>query len=105
MTTIKFEGKVYTLTSEAEPTSRHLPSNYTNYNDAVEGELYDFETSAEAIDENGSECIVYWIFENEKSENGKQLDEFDYDDENNIDRVVYVEYCDWHIKGGNRDGI
>jgi len=70
-------GKTYTLTSEADFTSRWLPGEYTNYVDATQGDEYDFEMSASAVDEDGNECTVYWIFSDTKGEEA-ELDTFDY---------------------------
>jgi hypothetical protein len=86
MTTIKFEGKEIELTSEAEYTNRLLNSAYTNYHEAEEGEEFSFEMSAQGIDEEGNEVVVYWIFEDVKGDQ-KELDEFDYDE---VDRVETV---------------
>lgn len=75
--TVKFEGKEYILTMDAVTTGRQL-NNGQDFNDKSEGEIYEFEMSADAIDEQGKSYTVYWIFENEKGEGGKDLDEFDY---------------------------
>jgi hypothetical protein len=67
---VEYGGKKYILTDYAEPTSRVLADHQRDY----------FELSAPAIDEEGNECILYWIFEDD----GRELDMYDYD---NIDRV------------------
>ena len=81
--TVTFKGKEYTLTDQAEFTNRQLEAPYTNYNEAEEGEEFDFEMSAGAIDEAGNEFIVYWTFSDVKGQQ-KELDEFEYDI---VDRV------------------
>lgn len=85
METIEFNGKSYTLTTDADFTNGVL--NYPkNYNDVEEGEEFDFEMSASATDEEGNRYTVYWIFSDIKGDQ-KELDSFDYD---NIDRVEEV---------------
>lgn len=83
--TVTFEGREYALTSQADHTSRLLPGGYTNYNDASEGEAYDFEMSASAIDKSGNQYVIYWLFEGIKGEDDHELDSYDY---NIVDRVV-----------------
>lgn len=80
---MEFEGKTYTLTGDAEITEVELDGRFTNYHEAQNGGTYDFEMAAPALDEEGNEVTVYWMFENVKGEE-KQLDEFDYD---KVDRV------------------
>jgi len=83
--TVTFDGREYALTDQADFTSRLLPGGYINYNDASDGDEYDFEMSASAIDKDGNEYMVYWMFTNIKGEDAAELDSFDYDD---VDRVV-----------------
>ncbi|MGP4109212.1 hypothetical protein [Virgibacillus sp. L01] len=83
MEKVNFEGKTYTLAAEAEITGTQLDGGFTNYREAENGDTYNFEMSAPALDEEGNQCTVYWMFEDVKNSE-KQLDEFDYD---NIDRV------------------
>lgn len=83
--TVTFEGREYALTSHADHTSRLLPGGYKNYNDASDGEAYDFELSAGAIDKDGNEYTVYWLFEGRKGEDDYELDSYDY---SAADRVV-----------------
>ena len=71
------DGKKYTLTRDADYTSRLLPGGYTNYVDAAEGDEYDFEMGASAVDEDGNECTVYWIFSATKGDVA-ELDAYDY---------------------------
>ena len=83
METVKFDGKEYRLTEQAEVTGTELDGRFTNYHEVQNGETYDFEMSAPALDDEENEVTVYWMFENIKGEE-KELDEFDYD---NVDRV------------------
>lgn len=78
-----FEGKVYNFTDQADFTSRLLGYG-TDYNDVVEGEEFEFEMSAPALNEHGQECTVYWIFSDIKGDDEKELDQYDYD---KVDRV------------------
>jgi hypothetical protein len=78
---IYHQNKKYYLTSDADFTGRQLPYN-NNYNDVSNGEQFDFEMSANAI-----ECscyIIYWIFTDTKGDSEQELDSFDYDI---VDRV------------------
>lgn len=75
---VKFNGIEYALTDRADFTNRLLPGGYTNYNDAAEGEKYDFEMSASAVDSEGDRLTVYWIFKNTKGLGAAELDTFDY---------------------------
>ena len=72
---VTYNGEVYRLTGQAELTNALLPMN--NYNDASEGESYDFQMSAPGIDKNGTEVIVYWIFSDIKGSE-VELDSYDY---------------------------
>lgn len=76
--TVNFKGCEYALTSQADHTNRLLNGGYTNYTDAADGEEYDFEMSAPAIDKDCKEFTVYWIFCGLKGENDYQLDDYDY---------------------------
>ena len=71
------DGKKYTLTGAADYTSRLLPGGYTNYVDAAEGDEYNFEMIASAVDDGGVECTVYWIFSAIKGDEAT-LDAYDY---------------------------
>lgn len=83
--TVEYGGETYTLLDNAEPTNRLLPGNYDNISDVSDGEEYQFEMSCPARNENGDECIVYWIFTDIKGEGGNEdYSNFDYDD---VDRV------------------
>lgn len=83
--TVTFGGREYALTSQADHTNRLLQGGYTNYNDASDGEAYDFEMSAGAIDMDGREYVVYWLFAGRKGEDDYDLDSYDY---SAADRVV-----------------
>lgn len=76
MTTVNFEGKTYTLTTEAEVSNRLLPYP-KNYHEVEMGEEYDFEMTAKAIDENGDEYLVSWIFSDIKGDE-REYDSLDY---------------------------
>ncbi len=76
---VTVDGKTYALTGEADYTNRLLPAGYTNYHEANEGEAYDFEMSAPAVDKAGNEYVAYWLFEGLKGEEDPALDTYDYD--------------------------
>lgn len=83
--TIVFENTEYYLTTHAEPSSRLLPSNFTNYHEANnDGDLYNFEMIAYALDADGNYYIVSWIFEDEIGPNSRELDTFDYSTPDNV---------------------
>lgn len=82
---VEFEGKEYQLTSEADFTNRQLPGNW-NFNDVEEGEEYQFEMSASAVDEQGKEYQVTWIFWKVKGEDF-ELDSLDYDKVNSVEEA------------------
>lgn len=88
--TVEFKSKKYYLISQAEITNRLLPYP-KNYNDVFENEKFDFEMSTIAIDKIGNKYIVYWIFEDIKGDNEKELDSFDYD---NVDRIELIKTCE-----------
>lgn len=70
---IEHAGKTYILTGQALLTNRLLPDHQTGC----------IELSAGAVDPEGDECVVYWIFE----EDGQELDMYDYID---VDRVEAI---------------
>ncbi|MFE4569971.1 hypothetical protein [Paenibacillus chitinolyticus] len=80
---VTFEGKTYALTEEADFTNRQLPGQYVNYHEVTDGEAYDVEFSADAVDEKGNECKVYWMYEFIKGDE-PELDSLNWD---NVDRV------------------
>lgn len=67
---VEHEGKTYVLTEQANLTNRVLPDHQKGC----------IELSARAVDGQGNEYGVYWIFEDD----GRDLDMYDYYD---IDRV------------------
>lgn len=77
-------GKIYRLTEDAFPTNRVLGAPYTDYNDAECGEKYNFEMGAKAVDPDGKECMVYWIFQDTKCDEQKELDDYDYSEADNV---------------------
>lgn len=82
MNTLIFEGVKYQIITDAEPTSRVL--NWMSYNDKEKNDgEYRFEMFAEAIDEEGSECYVYWIFWHNED---MMLEDYDY---SNPERIEY----------------
>jgi len=82
--TVIFSGREYILTDQADFTNRILPSGYTNYNAVQDGDKYDFELSANAIDKDNNEYMVYWLFSNTKGESAAELDSYDYDDVHHV---------------------
>jgi hypothetical protein len=82
---VEWQGKKYILTDQAEHTNRLLPV-YNNYNNKDEDGNYWFEMQSPGIDENNSNVMVYWIFWTGDGNEDRDLDSFDYSDEN-IDRV------------------
>ncbi|MGM1023220.1 MAG: hypothetical protein ACQEXV_22540 [Bacillota bacterium] len=86
---VTFEGKQYTLVTDADFTGIELDGRYVNYNDASDGEEYHFEMSAEAQDDKENKYLVFWIFSDIKGEDGQQdLSNFDF---YNVDRVELVK--------------
>ena len=81
--TVTFNGKEYTFTGDADLTNRCLPQCYRQFQNTPEGEEYDFEMSAPAMDADGNKYWVYWIFSAIKGDEA-ELDSYDYDD---VDRV------------------
>ena len=71
---VEYAGKRYILTDDAVPTNRLLPD--------CQQQDY-FEMFAPAIDEEGTEYVVYWIFEDD----GRELDRYDYNDVDRVDTV------------------
>ena len=75
--TVEFEGKTYTLTDWAEPSSRLLPYP-KNIHEVEDGEEDDFEMIAPAVDDEGNKYSVRWIFSAIKGEEC-ELDDFNYE--------------------------
>lgn len=69
---LNIDDKIYILKDEAEFTNRCLSNKY------------EFELSTPAVDLEGNEYIVYWIFEEVE---GWELDQYDYE---NIDRIIKI---------------
>jgi hypothetical protein len=82
--TVTFDGQEYALNSDADYTSRLLPGSFINYIDADDGEAYDFEMSARAIDKDGNEYTAYWIFSGRKGEDDPEIDSYDYSVANRV---------------------
>lgn len=68
---VEHGGKTYVLTEQAFLTSSLLP-------DHLKGCI---ELSARAVDFDGEEYVVYWIFEDD----GRELDMYDYTDVNRVE--------------------
>ena len=73
--TTTFNGQTYKLAEAASLTNRVVPNGYDAAND---GEEYDFEMAANAIDKDGQPVRAYWIFTGTKGENDPELDTYDY---------------------------
>lgn len=82
---VEFEGREYQLTGEADFTNRCLPGNW-NLNDVQDGEEYQFEMAAPAVDDQGKECKVIWIFWKVKGEEF-ELDSLEYDKVYSVEEV------------------
>lgn len=83
MRTVTYNGKTYTLITEAEP-SGSLLDYPKNYHEVEIGEEFDFEMVAKAVDEEGNKYEVRWIFTDIKGEESDALDAYDYDDVYNV---------------------
>jgi hypothetical protein len=79
--TTMYEGTEYALTTIADYTSRLMPTR--PYSDVGEGETYNFEVAANAIDENGNEYRVSWEFSAVRGEE-PELDAYDYREASNL---------------------
>ena len=79
MRTATFNGKTYTLITDAEPSNRLLP-HPKNYHEVEMGEEYDFEMAAKATNEDGNKYEVRWIFTDTKGEESDSYDNYDFDD-------------------------
>jgi len=77
--TVGFKGKKYWLTDQAEH-GNSLLNGMPNYQDPDEDGNYYFDMQCYAVDANGNEYRVTWIFNTEKDDEGnpKELDEYDY---------------------------
>jgi hypothetical protein len=80
---VTFKGKTYIIEGMAEGTGRLL-NTVPNYNEPDDDGNYDFEMSDNAIDEDGNEFIVYWIFNTSDYNAETEMDSYDWD---NVSRV------------------
>jgi len=80
--TVDFKGKTYQLTSDADFTQFQDFS----FNEAEDGEEFEFEMAADARDDEGNQYKVYWVFTDIKGAQ-KELDSFDYDEASKIERI------------------
>ena len=76
-----FVGQTYKLQEAAQMTNRVVPNGYDAAND---GEEYNFEMAANAIDKDGQPVRAYWIFTGTKGENDPELDTYDYSEADTI---------------------
>jgi hypothetical protein len=67
------------LKGAAYPTDRVL-NGQKSWGDIVDGEEYDFEMAQDAVDAANNKCRIYYIYQNIKGEDGKQLDDYSYAD-------------------------
>lgn len=74
--TVEFAGKTYKLINQADFSDTCFPSG-SNFQDVGEGETYLFEMVARAVDDEGNEYEVSWVFSAIKGEE-RELDEYDY---------------------------
>lgn len=86
MSDYNHNGIKLTITDDADFSNRLLPGGYTNYHDASDGDKYDFEMQACAVDQDGNKYLVFWIYSNTKGETANELDFYDYS-QDEIDRV------------------
>lgn len=63
--TVEYQDETYTLTQVADYSNRVFPGWF---GDAQEGEAYTTEFSAKALDDDGNEYQVYWMFDTVKGE-------------------------------------
>lgn len=73
--TVTHNGVSYTLIDVADMSSRLMP--YKPYHEAEEGDEYEFEMTANAVDDDGNLYQVAWIFEAVKGDE-PELDSYDY---------------------------
>ena len=74
--TVKFSGKTYALTRQADLTNRVF---HGWFGDANEDGEYTVEYSAPAVGQDGTEVTVYWQFDEVK---GEEMEPSDYDWDN-----------------------
>lgn len=63
---------------------RQPNSKYSNYQDVADGEEYDFEIGANAVDVDGNKIFVTYIFTNVKGDGAIELDAYDYNAPTNV---------------------
>ncbi len=68
---VEHEGKTYVAIEQATLTSRLLPDHLKDY----------VELSARAVDFDGEEYVVYWVFKDD----GRDLDMYNYTDVNRVE--------------------
>ncbi len=74
MSDYTYNGINLTIIRDADHSNRLIPNGY---NDAFEGEDYDFEMVATATDDEGEQYNIYWIFSATKGHE-PELDSYDY---------------------------
>lgn len=74
--TVVYNKNEYILVEQADFTNRLLPNS--NYHDAADGEEYEFEMGANAIDAEGNKYFVTYIFTNIKGQGAIEIDAYDY---------------------------
>ena len=84
---VEFEGNKYICEGMAEHTNRLL-NTVPNYNEPDNDGNYDFEMSDNAVDEDGNEYIVYWIFNTADYDADTETDSYDWD---NVSKVREAE--------------
>jgi hypothetical protein len=88
MTSAIFNTDCMRLDGEAYPTDRVL-SGQKSWGDIAYGAEYDFEMAQGAVDVDGNDCRIYYIYQNIKGEGGKHLDDYSYAD-SHIDRIEFL---------------
>lgn len=73
--TVTSDGITYTLIDVADMSSRLMP--YKPFHQAQEGDEYDFEMVANAVDDEGNPYQIAWIFAAIKGDE-PELDSYDY---------------------------
>ena len=74
--TVEFEGKTYTLQSQAEYSNRVFDGWW---GDAQGGDEYIAEFSAPAVDDEGIPYEVYWQFTHIRNQEPEDLSNLDWD--------------------------
>jgi len=71
-------GKEYTLTADAVLSNRVFPGWY---NDVLEGEVYQAEYQADAVDAAGNDCLIVWHFDETRGEEIEDEGNYPWDDD------------------------